>query len=429
MTRNFKWPLASAFALAVLLVLGFSLAGCGDGDAADDGRTVITFWHFWSEPAQKAALEKRIKAFEEANPGLRVELGELSWSEGKAKLQAGFNSNTAPDLLELGSDWIAQYSSGGVLADVTTLGARLDAFSPEIAAPGRWESGVYALPWVVDTRVLFVNRGLLAAAGQDTTVVDSTWEQLILRSEAIKASQSGAFGFGVNGEDRHRLYKKILPFFWSNGGELLDAQGQPVINSAENIEALETYLALSNSGVIDTQKKLDDDFMQGKIGYLISGSWLVERIRKDNPSLKFAVTTLPSFPGRMPVSFAGGEYLAINDASKNKEAAMKLALFLSSAEQALAFCKDLPGGMTPADRTVANDPFLQGPVRGVFVKQLAMARMTPVHPRWLEIEEVIETEVSQALLGNKTATQALNDAQASVGTIIREGAVATTDEG
>jgi multiple sugar transport system substrate-binding protein len=427
MTRITSWSIASAFALALVLVM--TLAGCGDSDGGNDDRAVITFWHFWSEPAQKAALEKRIKAFEEANPGVRVELGELSWADGKTKLLAAFNSNTAPDLLELGSDWIAQFSSGGVLADIGTLGGKLDQFAPEVAAPGRWENGTFALPWVVDTRVLFVNRALLAAAGQDSAATDSTWEQLILRSEAIKTSQPNAYGFGVNGEDRHRLYKKILPFFWSNGGELLDAQGQPVIDSPENIEALETYLALARSGVIDTQKKLDDDFMQGKIGYLISGSWLVERIRKDNPSLKYSVTTLPSFPGRSPVSFAGGEYLAINEASDNKQLAMKLATFLTSAEQALAFCKDLPGGMTPADRSTAGDPFLQGPVRSVFTRQLAMARMTPVHPRWLDIEEVIENEVSQALLGNKTSTQALNDAQARVGAIIREGAVAATEEG
>lgn len=427
MTRFLTWPLAPAFAL--LLFVALTVAGCGGDGAADDDRTVVTFWHFWSEPAQKAALEKRIEAFEEANPGLRVELGELSWADGKTKLLAAFNSGTAPDLLELGSDWIAQFSSGGVLADLAPLGGTVDRFAPEVVAPARWESGIYALPWVVDTRVLFVNRGLLAAAGQDSAVVDSTWEQLILRSEAIKASRPDAFGFGVNGEDRHRLYKKILPFFWSNGGELFNEKGEPVINSPENVEALETYLALARSGVIDTQKKLDDDFMQGKIGYLISGSWLVDRIRKDNPALRFAVTTLPSFPGRTPMSFAGGEYLAINEASQRKEAAMKLVAFLTSAEQALAFCKDLPGGMTPADRGASNDPFLQGPIRSVFSRQLTMARMTPVHPRWLDIEEIIENEVSQALIGDKTSQQALDDAQSRIGTLVREGAVATSDEG
>jgi multiple sugar transport system substrate-binding protein len=426
MTSIFLRSVAAVVALCLVAVIA---PGCGGDGPSSDGRTVVQFWHFWAEPAQKAALEKRIAAFEEANPDIDVQLSELSYKDGKTKLLAAFNSESAPDLLDLGSDWIAQFSSAGVLADLGKLGIADDRFAPEVLEPARWNNATYALPWIVDTRVIFVNRGLLAETGQDSSIVDTTWAQLIARAEAIRVARHSAYGFGVNGEDQHRLYKKILPFFWSNGGELFNAQGQPVINSKENIEALETYLSLTNSGVIDTQKKLEDDFTQGKIGYIISGSWLVDRLRKDNPSLKYAVTTMPSFEGRAPKSFAGGEYLAINDASRHKDAAKKLALFLTSAEQALAFCKDLPGGGTPADRSVASDPFLQSPTRSVFTRQLAMARMTPPNPHWLDIEEVIENEVSHALLGKKTAEQALNDAQARIGVIMREGAVATNEEG
>src|SRR5688500_377679 len=168
---------ASSCFVALLFIALLIAPGCGDGGS--DDRAVVTFWHFWSEPAQKAALEKRIKAFEDANPDIKVEMSELSWNDGKTKLLAAFNSNTAPDLIELGSDWIAQFSSAGVLADVGALGAKLDGFTTEVAAPGKWENGTFALPWVVDTRVLFVNRGLLASTGQDTAVVDTTWDQLI----------------------------------------------------------------------------------------------------------------------------------------------------------------------------------------------------------------------------------------------------------
>ena len=37
--------------------------------------------------------------------------------------------------------------------------------------------------------------------------------------------------------------------------------------------------------------------------------------------------------------------------------------------------------------------------------------MTPVHPKWLDIEALIENAVSEALYGNKTPKQALDDAQ------------------
>lgn len=407
----------SLVALALLLIV----AGCGgrQGEAAS-GKTTITFWHFWSEPAQKAALTERIKAFEAANPSIHVELSELSWNDGKTKLFAAFNSNTAPDVLELGSDWIAQFSASGRLADQSAMaGDSSGRFSAEIAAPGAWKGKMYAWPWVVDTRVLFYNKDLLAKAGLDTTA-DTLWSDLLAKAAKIKQTLPGSLGFAANGPDQHRLYKKILPFFWSNGGALLDAAGAPVINSPRNVQALQMYLDLAKTGGFDMQKQLDQSFMEGKVGYWISGSWLVDRIAKDNPQLHYGIAMLPRFPGGAPVSFAGGEYLAINGGSESREAAKKFVTFMTSAEQALAFCKALPGGMAPADLSTVNDPFLQGPVRRVFTAQLKSARMTPVHPRWLDIEEVIEDEVSQALLGKKSAQQALDSAQARVTAIIKE---------
>jgi multiple sugar transport system substrate-binding protein/arabinogalactan oligomer/maltooligosaccharide transport system substrate-binding protein len=267
----------------------------------------------------------------------------------------------------------------------------------------------------VATRALYVNTGLLAEAGVDTAQEFTTWDQVLDAAEAVnlKFSQGNParYGFGANGPDQHRLYKKIIPFFWSNGGDILNEKGQPVVNSAQNIEALETYLTLARNGRIETQRNLDPMFMQGNVAFWISGSWLVDRIAKDNPSLKYKVILLPGFEGKPSVSFGGGEYLAINKNSKNQAAAKKLIAFLTSPAQALAFSTQLPGGNVPADFSVANDPALQKGRQSVFMKQMAGARMTPVHPSWLKIEEIIEDEVSQALLGQKEAAQALNDAQ------------------
>lgn len=420
----YRSAIRAGFLSALLIIVGLMLLlqGCGDDTPGTDGKTVITFWHFQSEPGQKRALEERIKAFEEENPTVHVELQDLSWNDGKTKLMAAFSSNTAPDVLELGSDWVAQFSSAGVLADQSKMeGDNVSRFSATVLAPGQWNGGVYAWPWINDTRVLFYNKELLAAAGLDSNAADSTWEDVLTRGEKVRAANQAVYGFGANGSDRHRLYKKILPFFWSNGGEILDEKGGSVINSAQNVEALEMYLSLARSGFIESQKELDQMFLSGKLVYWISGPWLVERIAKDSPKLRYGVAMLPKFAGKPAMSFAGGEYLAINESSKHKAEARKLVAFLTSAKQALEFAKALPGGTTPADLSVANDPFLQSPARKVFTEQLRSARMTPVHPKWLEIEEIIEDEVSAALLATKPAKQALDDAHARITTLLGGG--------
>lgn len=418
--------------LLLLPLILFSLSlisGCGS-DEAEDGKTVIRFWHFWSEPNQKEQLLKRIEEFHKANPDILVKLEELSWDQGEEKLQTAFSAGQAPDVLELGSDWIAKFSSAGALADQSAMaGDSTSRFTPEVLAPGLWEGRVYAWPWIVATRALFVNKSLLAEAGVDTTQDFATWESVLNAAEQVNIrfanANPGRYGFGANGPDQHRLYKKIVPFFWSNGGEVLNESGAPAVNSPENIEALEMYLALARNGRMETQKNLDPMFIQGSVAFWISGPWLTDRIAKDNPSLDYAVMMMPGFADKRPMSFAGGEYLAISTGSKNKEAAKKLIAFLTSPQQALAFGKELPGVYAPADLSVANDPVLQTGWQSVFTRQLADARMTPVHPKWLEIEEIIEEEVSEALLGRKEAAQALNDAQYRITGLLKGDAVAS----
>lgn len=404
--------------ISILSLFLLILAGCGGNSDSSDGpgsKTEIRFWHFWSEPTQKEHLVQRIKAFEEAHPDITVKLEELSWDQGEQKLLAAFNANQAPDVLELGSDWVAKFSSAGVLDDLSAMGGdSTTRFTTDVLAPGVWGGKVYAWPWIMATRAFFVNKGLLAKAGVDTAKALVSWSDVMDAAEAVNLQfaqgDPARFGFGANGPDRHRLYKKVLPFFWSNGGEIIDNNGTPVINSPENIKALETYLELVRVGKYETQKQLDEMFLQQRVAFWISGPWLVDRLSKDT-TLNYAVTVMPGFDGKPGVSFNGGEYLAISAQSKKKEAAWALIKFLTSAKQALAFGKELPGGFAPADLSVADDPALQEGWSNVFTAQLSHARMTPVHPQWLEIEEILEDEFSNAILGEQEAQQALDNAQ------------------
>ncbi|HMU63570.1 MAG TPA: extracellular solute-binding protein, partial [Nitrosomonas sp.] len=173
-------------------------ASCGESsDDGAAGKTTISFWHFQSEPGQKKALEGRIAEFEKANPDVHVELQDLTWKQGREKLMAAFSSGQAPDVVELGSDWVAQYSAAGVLADQAAMkGDSLGRFADYLTAPGKWKDGVYAWPWTADTRVLFVNTELLAGAGMDTTVVDTLWSDVLVKAERLLKPPT-VFGFGA----------------------------------------------------------------------------------------------------------------------------------------------------------------------------------------------------------------------------------------
>lgn len=388
----------------------FAISGCSNSSNKNENNTLV-FWHFWSEPTQKQALRALIDKFEKEN-NCKVETTELSWNDGKTKLLASFNSKTAPDILELGSDWVAQFSSAGVLTQIPDQDL---AYSlPYALKPARWKNAYYAAPWVVDTRVMFCNRDVMGKSNIHT--IPTTVQSLVEASKSISESGLGVYGFGANGADAHRLYKKILPFFWSNGGDVLDENGNLVLYSPQNVAALEKYVELSRFGMIETQRHLDEMFVQGKLGFWISGSWLMKKIKDGNPSLQYSVALIPGMSSSS-MSFAGGEYLAINKSSQKQELAKKLLMFLINEKNSVAFCSSIPEAGFPANKNISSEKFATLPEKQVFAQQLTHAKMTPVHPRWLDIEAILENAVTSALLGEKSASVALAEAQREAETL------------
>ncbi|MDR0927010.1 MAG: extracellular solute-binding protein [Ignavibacteria bacterium] len=396
------------------------LTNCGK-DTATSPNT-IKFWHFWSEPNQKGALKELIEKFEVAN-NCKVELTELSWNDGKTKLIAAFNtmnsgSNTAaPDVIELGSDWVAQFSSTGVLAELNKDSMGYDNFLDYSIPPTMYDNKFYAVPWIVDTRVMFYNKELMHNAGLQE-IAPRTYTELLTYSNKINLPNSGIYGFGANGSDPHRLYKKILPMIWTYGGDIFDNNFIPTINSTKNTEALNTYLQLSRVGMIETQRQIDAMFTQGKIGFVFSGAWLLEKIRNENPALQFGVASIPTVDTTSKIggiSFLGCEYLAISKNSEKKDLAIKLIKYLSDGNNALELSKRFAEAGFPADKHYFNNEyFMQDTMKQVFAHQLAHSKATPVHPQWLEIETILEDAVSKALYGEADAFGSLNNAQVEV---------------
>ena len=403
--------------IAFVICFAFLFLCCGKSNKSN----TLRFSHFWTEPGQRAVLDSVLSDFHKENPDINVEVMDLSWADGKTKLMINFNARTAPDVLELGSDWIAQFSSSKVLADLSDIASLKPRFenAPAYAnEPGMWKGHYFAVPWFVDTRVLFINNDLLIhsvdSAYHDTTSFGS-WNEMYRLATLV--TQKGINGIGVNASDVHRLYKKILPQIWSNGGEILDSAGNPAFARKENIEALAFYVKQLDAGVLETQKNLDDLFKRGKLAILYSGSWLFDPLKKVDFNWHCAL--FPGNNGHSGVSFAGGEYLAVNENSEMKMQAEKLVEFITRPANELRLAKAF--NIFPADKKLQQDSFYLNRNQGkVFIEQLTHARMTPVHPKWLEIETILEDETSQALYKKKTPEEAMKSCDVRVKEMLNE---------
>jgi multiple sugar transport system substrate-binding protein len=401
-------------ALAATLALALALAGCGGGKGS--GKTVVVFWQFFPTEQVQPVLDE----FERLHPDIDVQMEQLTWASGLEKITAAVAAGTVPDLCELGSTWFPGFASQGALVDWSDSAAALaDGYLLfDMAQSG---GKTYGLPWLVGSRALFWNKELFARAGIDTTRAPETWPELLEAVRRVNALGGGVAGYGANAGERYVLFKKFMPYAWSNGGALLSPDGtKSAFDSPQNVEALDFYLTLAKQGRVDQQGPLDEAFLAGKLGAEISGAWLFKKIPTQAPALRYGVALVPK-PAEdrgTHASFAGGEILVSFGASKQKAAAWQLARFLASKDEAMKVAL-ANHAVQPAAKGAIDDPaYVDRPGERTMLEQLSSAVPTPNHPEWLDMEKAIEDEVEQALYGKKTAAQAVSAASSRIDAVL-----------
>lgn len=408
---------------AVLLFFGVILLA-----GSLTAQTTIDWWQFWTDPNIKPTIEAIVAEFEAAHPDIEVNLTDLTWANGHEKIAIAYASGTQPDVIELGSDWIAQFADAGQLADITdhVAGQKLNFQGWSMAT---YNSQVFGQPWILGTRVLFFNKRLLRRAGYAEDFVPVSWIDFRDAVQAVNKLGPDIYGWGSNTAEKHRLYKKVMPFLWSAKGRILTDDGRYcVISSQQNVEALKYYKQLHECcGYVANQRGIEDAFLDGKIGMIISGDWLLKRIETENRKIEFGTSVIPGpdptfgtgrnitasgktdiYPG---VSFMGGEFLAVSAASKHREAALALIDFVTSPENQIRFCK-ANRSANPSSRRAQEDEYFQSnPHLQTFVKQLNLAHHPPLDPNWVYIEAEIEAAVERVLFEGALPAETLRQLQ------------------
>lgn len=375
----------------------------------------IDFWQFWTDPQIRPTIDSIAREFEQAHPGTTVRITDLTWANGQEKIAIAFASGTGPDVVELGADWLAQFADAKQLLD---LSGELSRDSADYTGwqLSTYQSAIYAMPWILGTRVIFGNRELmLKSTVYDSVFVPVAWEQLRVAAYYTGRVASGVKGWGSNVPEKHRLYKKFLPFFWSGGGQLFSDDGKYCLLASDHgIEALRLLQQMHDtSGLVGDQRTIEDAFVAGRLGFVMSGEWLVKRITKENPALPYFTTMVPGreFPGK---SILGGELLAINAATKQKELAVAFVRHCNSPANQLRFCK-AAFSAGPSNKLTQADPFFtSNPNLLIFIKQMKNAVAPPVDPLWPRYEEIIEAAVEKAIFQNGKAGDVLYEAKQQI---------------
>lgn len=159
----------AAGTLALGATVALLAAGCSGGSegGSGDGDVTMTFWHNSTTGPGKAYWEDTVAAFEEANPGVTIEVQSIQNEDMDGKLQTALNSGDAPDIfMARGGGKLADVVEAGQIMDLTdsvdeatktNVGAGFDAFTVDGA--------IYGMPTAVLPGGIFYSQDLFEEAG------------------------------------------------------------------------------------------------------------------------------------------------------------------------------------------------------------------------------------------------------------------------
>ena len=405
---------ACAFAVAV------TIAACAP---RDDAATV----QFWALGHEGEAVAQLVPAFEASHPGLHVRVQQIPWSAAHEKLLTAFVGDSLPDVLQLGTTWIPEFHALGALERLDASIARSPAIAPDDYFAGVWDANAIdgariAMPWYVDTRLLFYRSDLLAHAG--VASAPATWSEW--RGSMQKLQQA-------MGADRHAIFVPLsewevpVVLAFSNGAELLkDGDTLGNFRSDAVRTAFGFYLDLFARGFAaragaGASASVYRDFAEGWFCFYLSGPWNLGEFAARLPAALangWSTAPLPGVDAQHPgVSLAGGASLAIAASSPRKEAAWQLVEWLAEPAQQVAFYR--ASGDLPPRRSAWQDPALANDARArAFRAQLESVRAVPKVPEWERIAAKISRAAEAAVRGEVSPDDALARLDAEVDAIL-----------
>lgn len=421
-----------ALAVGAIGVVGLlALAGCGRADDAgtggggdsatsiDDSPATgeITIWAMGEEGEN---LSDFSEAFTEANPDATVTVTTIPWADVMTKYQTAVAAGTVPDAIMIGSSLLPSMVAAGGVAPVPD-GVVDDDTLNETAEESTVVEGVsYAVPWYVETRVLYYRSDLADAAGLSAP---TTWDEFTTFAQGFQ-SAGAQYGVQLPMGDAEDSTQVILPYYAQAGGDVLNEAGDAYAwNHEALVSALEYYGSFFTEGIAPISGYGDSQtssFVDGSNPAFISGPWMVSVLAdmQDADWVEQNVATVPIPSGSdNNDSYLGGGHLGVFSDAKNADGAWKLIRWLAEA-QTQADWFDVTSALPSVSSVLEEDAFTSNPRIAVLSEQLQNTVAPPSVPSWDEMSAFIETEAEKVANGSPAddAATAIESKAESLGT-------------
>ncbi len=417
--------MAAALALGLTACGGNGGNGGSDGDGGssdanagkDDQVTLrLALWDY--EVDGPTTYEPIIKAFEDANPDIKIEVVSSPNADYETKLTTMLSGGDEVDLFFAKSNTaLPGVQSKGFCMDLTPLFEEnkydLTPYGTVIEQQMTYDGDVYALPFRTNDWILFYNKKIFDDVKMEYPSNDMTWEQVgELAKEITAKTDDGIYGYS---------FSPKMGFIFPALAGTEDGFDITTSDLSCMTKALDWILDMQESGAMEeyaesvSMSKDQMYFMKGEWAMMWNGSWFVQNLNnQEDLGFEWGVAKSPYWEGTEKNGFVTSTPLCISASTKHPDEAYKFLTFMCGEEGAeiLATTNLVPGYM--------NDEVLASYTSNLNLDESSIEALTnnvtysfgEPNPVFSQIISAGQKEAELVLTGNETPEEFVKNFEA-----------------
>lgn len=266
-------PTATLSISSTITLTPTEFTGAPVGSAPAAGATV-RIWHSWSGK-ERDILKLVIGYFQDRFPDINFDVLYIPQSDLNSRYQQATYYGGGPNILLGSAEWGPNLYDQGLVVDISRYTSQefLDTINPAALGTTQYRGGLICLPYAQGGVVLYRNTGIISKPA-------STYDELV--DAARVATKDGIVG----------AFFEQGAFFSAGhllgmGGRWMGEEYQPAFSNSTGVSWINLVASFDRGGIAGLNTSRDTElFSQGKIGWIIDGSWnrqmLADAIGVDN---------------------------------------------------------------------------------------------------------------------------------------------------
>lgn len=335
-----KIVLAIIIILAVICFFGFKTKEVKENE--------LVFWTLQLGTFDKY-INGIISEFEKDNPNIKIKWVDVPYSEGEKRTLAALLTDNPPDLINLTPDFSAMAAQKNALYEIPkdVMVAYPEPMYPSLSYNGKF----FAIPFYLTSAITFVNNDLVKKSG--INVLPKSYDDIFSLAEKVKVSTGNFVEMPTVNEND--TFLKILNKYGISPDKGFQSEKSKKI--FEEYKYLYQNNLIPKESLTQSHREALEKYMSGQIVFLQAGANFSNIVKENAPTVYENTSLAPQIVG------STGKYdfslmnLIIPSKAKNKDMALKFALFLTNKQNQLEFAKLT--SVLPVNKEALSDEYFK----------------------------------------------------------------------